>query len=248
VAVNIVVSTGAGISAESGIHTYRDEGGLWTKYDPMVVSHRNGWLSQPEKVLEFKNELRRQFEAGNYTPNPAHYALARLQKEWQVGEVTIVTQNIDGLHVDAGAVVTEIHGTGREKLCEGCGHRSAFDSDILLSDPCVVCGVAGKTRPAIVMFGEMPYGLEELEKKLDQCSVFAVVGSSLEVMPGNLFVHAAKEVGARTFYLNKEAPKYIDLSPYDERIYGPASETVPKWVNHLLTELKPWVEKQDFNK
>ena len=242
--VNIVVSTGAGISAESGIHTYRDIDGLWTKYDPMVVSHRNGWLEQPEKVLAFKNELRRQFESGNYKPNAAHYALTKLQKEWKHGKVTIVTQNIDGLHVDAGSAVLEIHGTGKTKHCEACDHVSPFDKDIVYTDPCFGCGVSGKTRPSVILFGEMPVGLEELETILDECSIFAVIGSSLEVMPGNIFVHAAKEVGATTFLLNKEAPPNVDLAPYDHKIYGPATEIVPKWVDEILTGLSSWVDSQ----
>lgn len=237
---NIIVSTGAGISAESGIHTYRDVEGLWTKYDPMVVSHRRGWESQPEKVLEFKNELRRQFAAGNYQPNAAHHALTRLQKEWTIGEVTIVTQNIDGLHRDAGSKVMEIHGTGKEKYCEACGHRSAFDRDIVHTDACTACGEPGRTRPAVVMFGEMPIGLEELEIKIDQCSILAVIGSSLEVMPGNLFAYSAKQVGAHTVFLNKEEPQRVDLDVFDEKIYGPATETVPKWVDDLLTKVQPW--------
>src|SRR4028119_1073492 len=95
---NIVVSTGAGISAESGIHTYRDPGGLWAKYDPMEVSHIQGWHRDPQKVLDFKNQQRRQAAEARYQPNAAHLALTRLQTEWRWGEVTIITQNIDGLH------------------------------------------------------------------------------------------------------------------------------------------------------
>ena len=232
--MNIVVSTGAGISAESGIHTYRDKNGLWTKYDPQVVSHRRGWLNRPLELLQFQNEIRQQFAVGNYKPNAAHYALTRLQQEWKHGEVTIVTQNVDGLHADAGSNVMEIHGSKRKKFCEGCALISPYDRDIVHDEPCVQCGKPCQTRPAVCFFGEMPFGMPLLETKLDNCHIFAVIGSSLEVMPGNIFVDLAKDANAETYYLNMEEPKETNLRQYDHKIYGPATETVPAWVDMLL--------------
>jgi NAD-dependent deacetylase len=229
---NIVILTGAGISAESGIHTYRDTDGLWTKYNPMEVSHINGWKKNPQKVLDFKNELRRQFEAGKYQPNAAHHALTRLQNEWKHGEVTLVTQNIDGLHRDAGSIVFEMHGNGREKFCMKCGHKSPFDADIVLNDPCAKCGVPAQTRPYVVMFGEMPCFVDVIEQKLDHCHIFAMIGSSGDVMPANTFVVLANDAGADTYLVNVETIAHG--GQYKHHYIGPATTEVPKFVEDLL--------------
>lgn len=228
---NIVISTGAGISAESGVRTYRDRGGLWQKYDPDVVSHINGWRKNPQAVLDFKNELRRDFEAGNYQPNAAHHALTRLQREWRWGEVTIITQNIDGLHEAAGSTVLEMHGSGRKKMCEACGHVSAYDADIILADPCAKCGKTASTRPMVVWFGEMPMYLDIIEQKLDECGIFAAIGSSNHVMPASLFAGAS---GTKATYLfNIELP-IVGADDYHHHRLGPATVEVPKWVDELL--------------
>lgn len=232
---NIVILTGAGISAESGIHTYRDEDGLWTKFSPREVSHIDGWRKDPQKVLDFKNMLRRQFAEANYQPNAAHHALAKLQREWPHGTVTIVTQNIDGLHRDAGAEVMEIHGSGRHKFCENCGHISLYKSDILLDDPCVQCGTAATTRPMVVFFGEMPMQIDVVEHLLDTCAIYATIGSSCEVMPASLFPVLAKQSGAETFLFNKDEVR-ADTEAFDHIVYGPATETVTAWVDGLLAE------------
>lgn len=234
--INIVISTGAGISADSGIHTYRDEGGLWTKYDPQVVSHINGWKRTPQKVLDFKNELRRQFEAGCFKPNAAHYAITRLQKEWKRGKVTVITQNIDGLHEKAGSSVLNMHGTSATKFCENCNYESPFDADIILSDPCPNCGIAGKIRPSVVMFGEMPRHLDEIDDRLRDCDIFVVIGSSLEVSPGNQFVStvATNKRHAMTMLVNLDRPNYGMMRDYRRFILGKASIEVPKLVAGLL--------------
>jgi NAD-dependent deacetylase len=230
--MNIVVLTGAGISAESGIKTYRDEDGLWTKFNPMEVSHIEGWKKNPLKVLEFKNALRQDFAANNYQPNAAHYALTRLQKEWQHGSVTLVTQNIDGLHVDAGSRIFEIHGTAKDKFCESCGHKSPYDADIEPDHICVACSKVSTTRPFVVMFGEMPLYLDYVEKMLDRCAVYIAIGTSGEVMPANIFVSLAKQVGARTYYINKEEGS--NTEEFDFRLLGKATEIVPAFVETLL--------------
>jgi NAD-dependent deacetylase len=232
--LNIVISTGAGISAESGIHTYRDLDGLWTKYDPMKVSHIDGWRSDPQGVLDFKNALRRQFAAGNHQPNPAHNALTRLQREWKHGKVTIITQNIDGLHRVAGSEVVEMHGSGLDKFCEKCGVKTPFDDDIALADPCVGCGATGSTRPNVVLFGEMPHHLDAIEQSLAECAIFATVGWSCEVFPASDFPHIARSHCATTYLINKEP--VIDDHAFDHVIYGNASEEVPKWVAKLLSQ------------
>lgn len=232
---NIVISTGAGISAESGIHTYRDKDGLWTKFDPMEVSHIRGWQKSPEKVLEFKNMLRRQFAVGNYQPNAAHHAIARLQREWKHGTVTLITQNIDGLHRAAGSAVLEIHGNGQTKFCTACGHESPYDADIVLDDPCQSCGKTRTTRPYVVMFGEMPCHLEYVQDRLDDCQIMAVIGSSLEVAPGNLFANLAYAMGATTYLINKDEPA-CGLEDFTHVIYGSAATEVPLWVEKLLRD------------
>jgi NAD-dependent deacetylase len=230
--INILVLTGAGISAESGISTYRDADGLWTKYNPSEVSHINGWKKDPLKVLEFKNKLRQDFAANNYQPNAAHYALTRLQKEWKHGSVTLVTQNIDGLHAAAGSEILEIHGTVKDKFCESCGHRSPYNADILADHACINCGKLNTTRPFVVMFGEMPLYLDYIENMLDQCHVYIAIGTSGEVMPASLFVSSAKQVGARTYLINKEEGS--NSEDYDFKLLGKATEIVPAFVETLL--------------
>jgi NAD-dependent deacetylase len=232
---NIVVLTGAGISAESGIHTYRDAGGLWTKYDPMVVSHIRGWKTQPQALIDFKNELRRQFEAGNYRPNAAHHALARLQREWKHGEVTLVTQNIDGLHTDAGSMVYEMHGSGKMKFCEECGDTTPFDADIVLDDACTNCGARRSIRPSVVLFGEMPKHLELIEEKLAECNIYATIGSSCEVAPASRFPSLALANDAETYLINKELLPPPNRREFREVLIGDATVEVPKWVELLLS-------------
>jgi NAD-dependent deacetylase len=232
---NIVILTGAGISAESGIHTYRDAGGIWTRYDPMVVSHIRGWKTRPQALIDFKNELRRQFEAGGYKPNAAHHALVRLQREWKHGEVTLVTQNIDGLHADAGSIVYEMHGSGKMKFCEKCGDATPFDADIVLDDACANCSASRSIRPAVVLFGEMTKYLELIEEKIAECHVYATIGSSCEVMPASLFPSLALASGAATYLINKELPPRATTREFLEILIGDATVEVPKWVDKLLS-------------
>ena len=232
---NIVISTGAGISAESGVHTYRDLDGLWTKYDPTEVMDIRGWKNDPAKVIDFMNMLRRTFVEAEYVPNAAHYALAKLQREWKDGTVTIITQNIDNLHQKAGAsIVLDIHGNGSQKVCEHCGNISDYDADIVLSDSCKRCGSVASIKPNIVMFGEVPHHLYDVDQALTDCSIFAVIGSSGEVHPANTFASKAHNHGAETWLLNKEIPTKGSLWEFDKRIYGSASIAVPNWVDQLL--------------
>lgn len=230
-ACNIVVSTGAGISAESGIHTYRDADGLWTKHDPMEVSHIQGWIKNPQKVLDFKNAQRRLSTEGEYRPNAAHLALTRLQAEWRWGDVMIVTQNIDGLHAAAGSRVLAIHGSIAEKFCTACGHVSPFDADIVLTDPCRSCGKPATTRPHVVMFGEMPFHLDQVEGALRRCGIFAAIGTSDEVAPANQFVQRVRS--SETYRINL-ASLTAGGGWYRHQRIGRATVEVPRWVDELL--------------
>lgn len=232
---NIVILTGAGISKESGVATFRDAGGLWTAYNPDEVMTRTAWKKNPAKVIEFKNMIRRDFVDNNYQPNAAHHALVKLEKEWAHGKVTIITQNIDGLHVMAGSTnVLDIHGNIGLKFCEYCGFESVYDADIVLSASCKKCGEIASTRPKIVMFEEYPYYSKEVQDCLSKCSIFAVIGSSLEVQPANGFGLTAKNYGSETTLINLEPPARGDLWHWDLRIYGPATLTVPVWVDKIL--------------
>lgn len=228
---NIVISTGAGISAESGVPTFRDADGLWTKYDPMVVSHIDGWNASPSKVIEFKNELRRQFAALDPQPNAAHLALTRLQNEWTDGTVSIITQNIDGLHAKAGSVALEIHGTAIKKFCMKCNDITGYDADIDVNDPCV-CGEVSSIRPLTVMFGEMPHHLDKVEALLNDCHIFVAIGTSLNVRPASMFASIALSRGADTWLINKDVPQIT--FEYNHTIYGNASVEVPRWVDMML--------------
>lgn len=226
---NIVILTGAGISAESGMGTFRDEGGLWTQYPLEDVATPEGFARDPALVHEFYN-IRREL-AAKASPNAAHVALARLQKDWP-GRVDIVTQNVDGLHEKGGARdVIHMHGELAGALCAGCGHRWTAPAEMAVGEPCPACrGPHG--RPDVVWFGEIPYHMERISDLLDGAAIFAAIGTSGQVYPAAAFVHQAGAAGAHTVELNLEPS---DLAPaFDEIRSGPASRVVPDWVEDLL--------------
>ena len=226
----IVILTGAGISAESGLGTFRDKDGLWTKYDLRDVATPEGFARNPKFVLEFY--AARRGNSANAQPNPAHHALAKLEQELK-GEVLIVTQNIDNLHERAGnARLLHMHGVMDGDLCNNCGHRQAASDALTVESICPACGAMGMLRPDVVWFGEMPYYMDEIERALRACDTFVSIGTSGEVYPAAGFVAMAREVGAHTVELNLE-PSSGDYL-FTERHYGPASEVVPKWVEGLL--------------
>jgi len=230
VSERIVILTGAGISAESGLGTFRDKDGLWTKYDLRDVATPEGFARNPNFVLEFY--AARRGNSANAKPNPAHHALAKLEQEF-TGEVLIVTQNIDNLHERAGnANLLHMHGIMDGDLCNNCGHRQPTHNALTVESICPACGTKGMLRPDVVWFGEMPYYMDEIERALAACDTFVSIGTSGEVYPAAGFVAMAREVGAHTVELNLE-PSSGDYL-FTERHYGPASEVVPKWVEGLL--------------
>jgi NAD-dependent deacetylase len=226
----IVILTGAGISAESGLGTFRDKDGLWTRYPIEDVATPEGFARNPALVHDFYN-LRRS-HAARATPNAAHLALARLQADYP-GEVVIVTQNVDRLHEAAGAQgVIHMHGQLARALCASCDHR--WDAEVEMSPdaPCPACN-APATRPDVVWFGEMPYHMDEILDHLSGAGLFAAIGTSGNVYPAAGFVQEASQAGAHTVELNLD-PSAI-VSDFAETRFGPATQIVPDWVGAVLT-------------
>lgn len=225
----IVVLTGAGISAESGIRTFRASDGLWEDHRVEDVATPEGFARDPDLVLRFYNERRATAAAAQ--PNAAHRALARLAADPR-HQVTIVTQNVDDLHERGGsAEVIHMHGTLTGALCAACGARWAAPMVMRRTDACPVCGHAA-TRPDIVWFGEMPYHMERIWADLRRADLFVSIGTSGNVYPAAGFVADARHAGVATLELNLEPS--TGSRYFDEARHGPATAIVPAWVAALL--------------
>ena len=225
----IVVLTGAGISAESGLGTFRDAGGLWAQYDLAEVATPEGFARNPRLVHDFYNA--RRANALDAAPNAAHAALVRLARE-HPGRVTLVTQNIDDLHERAGHPgPIHMHGEIVRALCAACGARWDAPRRMDPDDPCPDCTRLA-TRPDIVWFGEMPYHMERIEAALAEATLFAAIGTSGQVYPAAGFVQLARAVGAHTVELTLD-PSDVGHA-FAEHRPGPATRTVPAWVDALL--------------
>lgn len=228
----VVVLTGAGISAESGIPTFRAADGLWEGHRVEDVATPEGFARDPDVVQRFYDDRRR--AVASATPNAAHRALARLERELGGGAL-VVTQNVDDLHERAGTRnLVHMHGELRRALCTGCGARHEVSGDLRGGPPCPVCGERS-LRPDVVWFGEMPYGLDRIERAVSRCELFASVGTSGNVYPAAGYVAVAAEYGARTVELNL-APSDAAV-PFDEVRVGPATAVVPAWVDEVLATL-----------
>lgn len=227
----IVVLTGAGLSAESGLATFRDKEGIWSKYDYRDVATPEGYARDPALVLDFYNQRRRQ--NSDVKPNAAHRALARLEAEHD-GSVWIVTQNVDPLHEAAGSRnLIHMHGEIARALCAACGARHYWGlRDIGLDSVCPGCSVKGKLRPDVVWFGEMPYHMERIHDALSACDLFLSIGTSGTVYPAAGFVREARMAGAHTVELNLEPSEGASL--FHETIHGRATEIVPPYVTRIL--------------
>ncbi len=227
---NIVILTGAGISAESGLATFRGPDGLWEGHRVEDVCTPEALARDPDLVLNFYDTRRRAL--ADVRPNPAHEALARLDTEWP-GELLIVTQNVDDLHERAGAKrLIHMHGELLSALCRRCGARSHFEGAMIDRPACPACGQSGGLRPDIVFFGEIPYWMEEIEAALAQADLFVSIGTSGAVYPAAGFVQLARAVGAATLELNLEPSAGTALFSASE--FGAASALVPAWVDRLL--------------
>ena len=228
---NIVVLTGAGISAESGIDTFRDAGGLWEQHRVEDVATPEGFARDPDLVLGFY-DMRRAALA-RVEPNAAHRALARLDAAWD-GELLIVTQNVDDLHERAGARrVLHMHGELLSALCSACGHRSAFAGTMIERPACPHCGTTA-LRPDVVWFGEMPYDMDRIYDALRGADLFVSIGTSGAVYPAAGFVREAREMGLRTLELNLERSEGSYW--FHETRQGRAGDLVPAWVEELLAD------------
>lgn len=227
--MRVVVLTGAGISAESGIATFRDAGGLWEGHRVEDVATPEGFERDPHTVQRFYDARRRAVAAA--APNAAHRALARL--EGALGDdLLIVTQNVDDLHERGGArSVVHMHGELRRAQCTRCGARPPWDGDLAPAPPCPVCGERA-LRPDVVWFGEVPHELDRIERAVAHADVFAAIGTSGEVYPAAGYVALAAAYGAHTVELNL-VPTGA-LAPFDEVRVGPATTVVPEFVDDLL--------------
>lgn len=230
-AKSIVILTGAGISVESGIASFRDKNGIWAKADWRDYATPDAYARNPAKVHDFYNKRRRSLV--ETAPNAAHIALARLEAEFS-GSFLLVTQNIDNLHDSAGSQkLIHMHGELQSGLCEACGLRSRWYEDMSINSRCPICDSVGRMRPDIVWFGEMPYQMDTIYRALGQADLFVAIGTSGHVYPAADFVEEAKLSGARTIELNLEVSENADS--FDETIHGKATETVPAFVEGLLS-------------
>jgi NAD-dependent deacetylase len=232
-AANIVILTGAGISKESGLETFRDTGGIWSRVSIEEVATPEAFARDPARVHAFYNARRRSLLEGAVAPNAAHLALARLERAWP-GGFLLVTQNIDNLHERAGSrKLLHMHGEILKARCLVCGATSPWEQDLDLESPCPACGTAGALRVAVVWFGEMPLGMERIYEALEECGLFLSIGTSGSVYPAAGFVEELRAAGrARRVELNLEPSEGQAL--FDEQRYGPASEIVPAYVEELL--------------
>lgn len=226
---NIVILTGAGISAESGLKTFRAEDGLWEDHPVEEVATPEGFARDPDLVQRFYDERRAQVRAAQ--PNPAHEALGRLDRHFS-GKLLIVTQNIDDLHERGGAKrVLHMHGESLSAWCLSCDARHHWLGTLRDGPSCPACGEVA-LRPDIVWFGEMPYQMDRIFDALAQADLFVSIGTSCAVYPAAGFVQQAAAHGARTLELNLE--ESLGSSNFDETRLGAASELVPQWVEEVL--------------
>jgi len=224
--MKIAVLTGAGVSAESGLGTFRDEDGLWARYDLREVATPEGFARDPALVLDFYNARRR--NTAEAEVNAAHLALAELGRSPD-HDLTLITQNIDDLHERAGSTgVIHMHGQITRALCAACGHRWDAPMVMQTADPCPACA-APATRPDVVWFGEIPYHMDALSLAVTEADLFVAIGTSAEVYPAAGLVELAR--GA-TLEINL-APS-VRANAFDAHLHGPATAAVPDWVASLI--------------
>jgi len=230
--MNLVVLTGAGISAESGVPTFRGVDGLWEGHRIEDVASPKGFARDPQLVHRFYNGRRARLLDGTIHPNTAHLALAKLGQARGI-HLTLVTQNIDDLHERAGSQdVRHLHGELLKARCNQCGVVTPCREDLSRASICPACGGIDCLRPHVVCFGEMPFGLDEISAALSRADCFAAIGTSGRVYPAAGFVAWARDAGARTLEINLE--ESATSGAFDESRRGRAGDLVPAWVEELL--------------
>ena len=228
----LVVLTGAGISRESGLATFRDTDGVWASVRIQDVATPEAFAKEPARVHGFYNLRRQQLLSPEVGPNAAHRALAELEHAWR-GEFLLVTQNVDDLHERAGSEkLLHMHGELLRALCAHCGDEVGWREDLSVETVCARCGQMGGMRPRVVWFGEVPLGMEQAVERLERCGLFVSIGTSGNVYPAAGFVQAARLAGAHTMELNLEPSEGATF--FKEADYGPATEVVPDFVQRVL--------------
>lgn len=227
---SICILTGAGISAESGLSTFRAADGLWEDHRIEDVATPQGFAKDPGLVHRFYNMRRAALK--DVQPNNAHKALAELERKFK-GEVLLITQNVDNLHSRAGSQnLVHMHGELTQVKCNHCRDTHAWHDALSQNTPCPSCNTSGGMRPDIVWFGEMPYAMDTIEAALSRCDLFVSIGTSGAVYPAAGFVRLAKTYGAKTLELNLEPSAGSDW--FDDAQYGPATQIIPAWVQTLI--------------
>ncbi len=229
----IVILTGAGISKESGLETFRDPGGIWSRVSIDEVATPEAFARHPARVHAFYNARRRGLLSDGVRPNAAHLALARLERAWP-GEVTLVTQNIDDLHERAGSRnLIHMHGEILKARCQACDAVVVWTGDLEVTTRCPGCGETGAMRVHVVWFGEMPFEMERIYQVLSAADLFVSIGTSGNVYPAAGFVEEARLNGrAHTVELNLEPSDGVSL--FHEARRGPAGELVSTYVEEIL--------------
>lgn len=230
---NIVILTGSGISAESGVATFRDKDGIWAKYDYRDVATPQGFAADPALVHAFYNDRRRMLPS--VRPNTAHVALAELEAGLNArgGGLTLVTQNVDDLHERAGSKnILHMHGELGKAVCAHCGAVRSSAGDLSAGDICSVCERKGGMRPYVVWFGETPRFMDEAMAAIAGADLFVAIGTSGSVYPAAGFAGEARAVGVETMELNLEPSQNAHV--FSASRYGPATSIVPAWVRETL--------------
>jgi len=232
---SLVILTGAGISAESGLGTFRDTDGLWAKFDWQALATPEAFAAQPFKVHEFYNARRANLATAR--PHAAHDALARLERDWLArgGDFLLVTQNVDDLHEQAGSQrLIHMHGELKKMRCEACHTVTTTFDELGTDTPCPRCQQPGFLRPHVVWFGEIPLEMDLIFQALETCTHFVAIGTSGTVYPAAGFSEIARRAGAHLTEINLAE---TETSPvFDSHITGPASAAVPAWVDAFLAQ------------
>ncbi|MEK7265197.1 MAG: Sir2 family NAD+-dependent deacetylase [Pseudomonadota bacterium] len=225
----IVILTGAGISADSGVSTFRDPDGVWAKYDYNDVATPEGFARDPGLVHSFYNARRAHIQT--VRPNAGHVALARLEERLGDG-LTLVTQNVDDLHERGGSRrVIHMHGELLKARCGACGRSHSWAGDLSIETRCPSCAAHRFMRPDVVWFGEMPMFMDDIASAISQAELFVSIGTSGNVYPAAGFVREARSLGIPCVELNLEPSE--NATAFTDARYGRASEIVPAWVEEM---------------